>query len=86
MQTRLGLSAVAVALLAAGCAVGPDHEAPTAPAPSRIALIGVYGPLTPRGSWYGSSLSGIASQVARAALHLALHEVHLEVGEAHRDA
>jgi signal peptide peptidase SppA len=35
--------------------------------PSKIALISVSGPLTPRGSWFGSSLSGIAAQVARAA-------------------
>src|SRR5262245_5571098 len=35
--------------------------------PSKIALIGVYGGLTPRGSWYGSSLSGIAAAAARAA-------------------
>lgn len=35
--------------------------------PSKIALIGVYGGLTPRGGYYGSSLSGIASQAARAA-------------------
>ncbi|MHC2666569.1 S49 family peptidase [Bradyrhizobium diazoefficiens] len=35
--------------------------------PSKIALIGVYGGLTPRGSWYGSSLSGIAASATRAA-------------------
>jgi signal peptide peptidase SppA len=35
--------------------------------PSKITLIGVYGGLTPRGSWYGSSLSGIAAQAMRAA-------------------
>jgi len=35
--------------------------------PSKIALIGVYGGLTPRGSWYGSSLSAIAAGAARAA-------------------
>jgi signal peptide peptidase SppA len=35
--------------------------------PSKIALIAVSGPLTPRGSWYGSSLQGIAAQVTRAA-------------------
>jgi signal peptide peptidase SppA len=34
--------------------------------PSKIALISVSGPLTPRGSWYGTSLSGIAAQVKRA--------------------
>lgn len=34
---------------------------------SKIALVGVYGGLTPRGSWYGSSLSGIAANVSRAA-------------------
>ncbi|BAL77041.1 S49 family peptidase [Bradyrhizobium cosmicum] len=35
--------------------------------PSKIALIGVHGGLTPRGSWYGSSLSGIAASAMRAA-------------------
>jgi signal peptide peptidase SppA len=35
--------------------------------PSKIALVGVYGGLTPRGSWYGTSLSGLATNVARAA-------------------
>jgi signal peptide peptidase SppA len=35
--------------------------------PSKIATVSVSGPLTPRGSWYGSSLSGIAAQVSRAA-------------------
>jgi signal peptide peptidase SppA len=35
--------------------------------PSKIALVGIYGGLTPRGSWYGSSLSGIATSVTRAA-------------------
>lgn len=35
--------------------------------PMRIALIPVSGPLTPRGSFFGSSLNGIASQVTRAA-------------------
>jgi signal peptide peptidase SppA len=35
--------------------------------PSKIALISVSGPLTPRGSWYGSSLALIAAQVTRAA-------------------
>ncbi|BCA04190.1 S49 family peptidase [Bradyrhizobium diazoefficiens] len=35
--------------------------------PNKIALIGVYGGLTPRGSWYGSSLSGIAASASRAA-------------------
>jgi hypothetical protein len=34
--------------------------------PSKIALISVSGPLTPRGSWFGSSLSGIAAQATRA--------------------
>lgn len=34
--------------------------------PGKIALIGVYGGLTPRGSWYGSSLSGIADAATRA--------------------
>ena len=34
--------------------------------PSKIALIGVYGALTPRGSWYGSSLTGIAELASRA--------------------
>jgi signal peptide peptidase SppA len=35
--------------------------------PSKIALVGVYGGLTPRGSWYGTSLSGLATNVTRAA-------------------
>lgn len=34
---------------------------------NKIALIQIAGPLTPRGSWYGASLFGIASSVARAA-------------------
>ncbi|UGY14602.1 S49 family peptidase [Bradyrhizobium septentrionale] len=34
---------------------------------SKIALVSVAGGLTPRGSWFGSSLSGIAAQVTRAA-------------------
>ncbi|WP_375780858.1 S49 family peptidase [Bradyrhizobium sp. ma5] len=34
---------------------------------SKIALVSVMGALTPRGSWYGSSLSDIAAQVMRAA-------------------
>src|SRR3569833_141815 len=34
--------------------------------PSKIALISVSGALTPRGSWFGSSLSGISAQVTRA--------------------
>ncbi|WP_316158770.1 MULTISPECIES: S49 family peptidase [unclassified Bradyrhizobium] len=34
--------------------------------PSKIALISVSGPLTPRGSYYGSSLSDIAAQARRA--------------------
>jgi signal peptide peptidase SppA len=37
------------------------------PAPTKIALVSVAGPLTPRGSWYGSSLAAIAAQVSRAA-------------------
>jgi ClpP class serine protease len=35
--------------------------------PGKIALIGVYGGLTPRGSYYGSSLAGIAASASRAA-------------------
>jgi signal peptide peptidase SppA len=35
--------------------------------PSKIAIVSVSGPLTPRGSWFGSSLSAIAAQVSRAA-------------------
>lgn len=35
--------------------------------PGKIALIGVYGGLTPKGSWYGSSLSEIAGTAERAA-------------------
>ncbi|APO53466.1 S49 family peptidase [Bradyrhizobium diazoefficiens] len=34
---------------------------------NKIALIQLSGPLTPRGSWYGSSLSGFAASVTRAA-------------------
>jgi capsid assembly protease len=34
--------------------------------PSKIALIGIYGGLTPRGSWYGSSFSDIAAAATRA--------------------
>lgn len=34
---------------------------------NKVAVIQVAGPLTPRGSWYGSSLSGIAAAVTRAA-------------------
>uniref|UniRef100_A0A974ADC6 S49 family peptidase n=2 Tax=Bradyrhizobium quebecense TaxID=2748629 RepID=A0A974ADC6_9BRAD len=34
---------------------------------SKIALVSVAGGLTPRGSWFGSSLSGITAQVTRAA-------------------
>jgi len=34
--------------------------------PTKIALIGVYGGLTPRGSWYGSSLAAIAEMASRA--------------------
>ncbi|NEU95059.1 S49 family peptidase [Bradyrhizobium uaiense] len=34
---------------------------------SKIALVSIAGGLTPRGSWFGSSLSGIAAQVTRAA-------------------
>nr|WP_316399275.1 ATP-dependent Clp protease proteolytic subunit [Bradyrhizobium sp. 33ap4] len=34
---------------------------------SKIALVSVAGGLTPRGSWFGSSLTGIAAQVTRAA-------------------
>jgi signal peptide peptidase SppA len=67
--------AVAIDLSAmAGClsrAIAREEAAAAATSvptqPSKIALIPVSGPLTPRGSWYGSSLSQIASQVARAA-------------------
>lgn len=44
--------------------------ASAAPAPStanKIALISVQGGLTPRGSWFGSSLDGLRSQIRRAA-------------------
>ncbi len=38
----------------------------TASRGAKIAIIGAYGPLTPRGSWYGTSLSGLGQQVRRA--------------------
>ncbi|MBN8987432.1 MAG: S49 family peptidase [Rhizobiales bacterium] len=47
--------------------------------PSKIALIGVYGGLTPRGSWYGSSLSGIAASVSRAAADADVAGIILDV-------
>jgi signal peptide peptidase SppA len=67
--------AVAIDLSAmAGClarAIAREEAAAVATSvptqPNKIALISVSGPLTPRGSWYGGSLSQIASQVARAA-------------------
>ncbi|MEH2705219.1 signal peptide peptidase SppA [Bradyrhizobium elkanii] len=49
------------AIMAAAAAQAASSSA------SKIALVAVMGALTPRGSWYGSSLSDIASQVARAA-------------------
>ncbi|TIN82639.1 S49 family peptidase [Mesorhizobium sp.] len=51
------------AVAAAGAAAAPA----TTNGAGKIAVIGAYGPLTPRGSWYGTSLSGFASQVRRAA-------------------
>jgi signal peptide peptidase SppA len=45
-------------------------ESASAAAPStanKIALISVQGGLTPRGSWFGSSLDGLRSQIRRAA-------------------
>jgi ClpP class serine protease len=45
-------------------------EGASAAAPStanKIALISVQGGLTPRGSWFGSSLDGLRSQIRRAA-------------------
>ncbi|CAL77405.1 conserved hypothetical protein; putative peptidase S49 domain [Bradyrhizobium sp. ORS 278] len=47
--------------------------------PSKIALISVSGPLTPRGSWYGSSLAQIAAQVARAAADADVGSIILDV-------
>lgn len=47
--------------------------------PSKIALISISGPLTPRGSWFGSSLAGIAAQVARAAADPDVASIVLDV-------
>jgi signal peptide peptidase SppA len=47
--------------------------------PSKIALISVSGPLTPRGSWYGSSLAQIAAQVTRAAADPDVASIVLDV-------
>ncbi|WP_315759313.1 S49 family peptidase [Bradyrhizobium sp. SZCCHNRI2007] len=47
--------------------------------PSKIALISAYGPLTPRGSWYGASLSQIAAQVTRAAADADVAGIILDV-------
>lgn len=50
--------------------VASEQAAAAAPSvnvqPSKIALISVSGALTPRGSYYGSSLADIASQASRA--------------------
>ncbi|MBW7967567.1 S49 family peptidase [Bradyrhizobium sp. BR 10261] len=58
MECLAGIEAREQALAAAAETVSAQ--------PSKIALIGVYGGLTPRGSWYGSSLSGIAAAATRA--------------------
>jgi signal peptide peptidase SppA len=64
----LELSAMTECLVRAIAREEATAAAATVPTqPSKIALISVSGPLTPRGSWYGSSLAGIAAQVARAA-------------------
>ncbi|MGL3208698.1 S49 family peptidase [Bradyrhizobium sp. BR 1433] len=52
---------------ARGEAVAAAAPASVTVQPSKIAVISVSGPLTPRGSWFGSSLAGIASQATRAA-------------------
>lgn len=50
-------------------AAGAEKRAAAAAAnvPSKIALIPVYGGLTPRGSFFGTSFSGIVAQLRRAA-------------------
>jgi signal peptide peptidase SppA len=64
----LELSVLACCLQRATARMDAAATATSVPTqPSKIALISVSGPLTPRGSWYGSSLSGIAAQVTRAA-------------------
>ncbi|MBR0695956.1 S49 family peptidase [Bradyrhizobium lablabi] len=66
----LEVAALADCLARAGqrqAAIAAAPAAASSSAPSKIALVSIAGGLTPRGSWFGSSLSGIASQVARAA-------------------
>jgi signal peptide peptidase SppA len=50
-----------------GRAIARREAAASSPAPTKVALVSIAGPLTPRGSWYGSSLAAIAAQVSRAA-------------------
>ena len=48
-------------------------------APSKVAIIGVQGGLTPRGSWFGTSLSGLAAQVRRAAADADVASIVLDI-------
>jgi signal peptide peptidase SppA len=49
------------------------------PTPSKIALISVQGGLTPRGSWFGTSLTGLAAQVRRAAADADVASIVLDI-------
>jgi ClpP class serine protease len=47
--------------------------------PSKIAVIQVQGGQTPRGSWFGTSLSGLAGQVRRAAADADVASIVLDI-------
>jgi capsid assembly protease len=69
--------------LVADCLARVDAAGAAAPssssAPSKIAVIQVQGGLTPRGSWFGTSLSGLASQVRRAAADADVASIILDI-------
>jgi capsid assembly protease len=53
--------------------------APAQSAANKIAVISVQGGLTPRGSWFGSSLDGLRSQIRRAANDGAVAAIVLDI-------
>jgi signal peptide peptidase SppA len=69
--------------LVADCLARVDAAGAAAPssssAPSKIAVIQVQGGLMPRGSWFGTSLSALASQVRRAAADADVASIILDI-------
>jgi signal peptide peptidase SppA len=66
-----------IAAREAAAAAAPPQEVQRAG--GKIAVIGVYGGLSPRGSWFGSSLEGIRSAVTRFAADADIGAIVLDI-------